>query len=87
MKIISMTCPKCGGELSIDKDSINDFCFCSYCGEKLFVEDNVIRTEHKETIEDLGRIKEAEIEIEKSKNETIYLIALLVVVVIILLIM
>lgn len=39
MKIVSMTCPNCGATLQVDAD--NNKATCSYCGNSLFIDDEV----------------------------------------------
>lgn len=51
MKTINLRCPSCGAQLDISKDRKE--CFCSYCGEKILIDDEINRSEisiKKETI-------------------------------------
>lgn len=54
--LLQMKCPSCGAQLDINTDS--DIMYCSHCGEKIFLENDV-------------RIK-ARVEIEKDKNKYAY---------------
>lgn len=56
MKVVSLTCPGCGANLSIEDGRKQ--CFCEYCGMKIMLDDESIiyRTV------DEARIKEAELQ-------------------------
>lgn len=55
IQFISVKCPDCGAELSIDNS--REFAFCSYCGAKVMVHND---NEHIYRNIDEARIKEAE---------------------------
>jgi DNA-directed RNA polymerase subunit RPC12/RpoP len=57
IQFISVKCPDCGAELSIDNS--REFAFCSYCGAKIIVHND---NEHIYRNIDEARIKEAETE-------------------------
>jgi DNA-directed RNA polymerase subunit RPC12/RpoP len=57
IQFISVKCPDCGAELSIDNS--REFAFCSYCGAKVMVHND---NEHIYRNIDEARIKEAETE-------------------------
>lgn len=57
IQFISVKCPYCGAELSIDNS--REFAFCSYCGAKVMVHND---NEHIYRNIDEARIKEAETE-------------------------
>ena len=62
MKLISMVCPHCGAQLSIDLDRRQ--AFCQYCGTKLLVDDeNTININNR--IVDEARLKEAEVRLKE----------------------
>lgn len=42
IKMIPVTCPRCNA--SIDVDANRDYCFCTYCGTKILMEDDSIKT-------------------------------------------
>lgn len=72
MKMISMKCPECKANLDIEEG--RKYCFCTYCGTKIMIDDGSKTFTYKKV--DEARIKEAEIderirlkelEIEKSK--------------------
>lgn len=44
MKIVSMVCPTCGASLQVDVDQKN--LTCNYCGNSLYVEDEVRHVQH-----------------------------------------
>ena len=71
MKVIGVHCPYCGGNIKFDLDSGKKHCFCIHCGQQIILDDEVIRTEHREVKVDEARIKEADvqaqIELEKLK--------------------
>lgn len=75
VKIISLKCPECGADISIEEG--HKQCFCQYCGAKIILDDgNTIHTYHKV---DEARIKEAEVdklirlkELEIEKEERQY---------------
>lgn len=43
MKMYQLKCPACGGTIEIEGN--RDSCFCSYCGAKVYVEDEALRVE------------------------------------------
>ncbi len=55
LQFISVKCPDCGAELSIDNS--REFAFCSYCGAKVMVHNE---NEHIYRNTDEARIKESE---------------------------
>lgn len=57
VKTISLKCPECGAELSIEEDRKQ--CFCQYCGSKILIDDG--STTHTYRKVDEARIKEAEV--------------------------
>ena len=62
MKLISMICPHCGAQLSIDMDRRQ--AFCQYCGTKLLLDDeNSININNR--IVDEARLKEAEVRLKE----------------------
>lgn len=62
MKLISMICPHCGAQLSIDLDRRQ--AFCQYCGTKLLLDDeNSININNR--IVDEARLKEAEVRLKE----------------------
>ena len=67
MKLISLKCPDCGANLEIEQD--RSFCFCSYCGHKIIIDDEVERSESTYIIRDEARIREAEAEIKEIELE------------------
>ncbi len=65
MKVYHVECPSCGGIIETEKD--RKFLFCTYCGKKIYIDDEVKRIEitrnyntHK-TYTDEARIKESEV--------------------------
>ena len=73
MKTYSIKCPDCGATLSVEEDW--DYCFCSYCGSKIFVDDERtkrIRITDDAKIKDVEakeRIRIAELEEERKRRE------------------
>ena len=62
MKLISMVCPHCGAQLSIDLDRRQ--AFCQYCGNTLLVDDeNTININNR--VIDEARLKEAEVRLKE----------------------
>ena len=59
MKLIDLTCPKCGAAIQVDAD--REFCFCSYCGAKSMIDNGTIH------IVDEAKIKEAEAKIKENE--------------------
>ena len=43
MKMYQLKCPACGGTIEIERN--RDSCFCSYCGAKVYVDDETHRVE------------------------------------------
>lgn len=75
MRLISMKCPECKANLSVDGG--RKYCFCQYCGTKIMLEDDRVNETHY-TYRNEARIRQAEIdreialkklEIEKIKVE------------------
>lgn len=71
MKIVKLECPSCGGNIT---DSIPEgmkYMFCKYCGQKMFIDDGVKRSEHREIKEDITELRriESEKEIELKRLE------------------
>ncbi len=58
IKMISLKCPECGADISVEEG--HKQCFCQYCGAKIILDDgNTTHTYHKV---DEARIKEAEVD-------------------------
>ena len=66
MRVYQMKCPACGGDIEIDEN--RDFCFCSYCGTKVHVDDGTHRVEitkninYHKTYTDEAKIRKIESE-------------------------
>jgi hypothetical protein len=58
MKLQTMICPKCSGQLYFEDDQ--DTCFCSNCGTQVFKSDKGKRTYTYRTIDE-AKIKEQEV--------------------------
>lgn len=58
VKIISLKCPECGADISIEEG--HKQCFCQYCGAKILIDDG--STTHTYRKVDEARIKEAEVD-------------------------
>lgn len=74
IKMISVKCPECGANISIEND--RKFCFCQYCGTKVMMDDGSATYTYRKV--DEARIKEAELkqavrlkelEIEENKRQ------------------
>ena len=61
MKLINLRCTNCGADLQIDADRKQ--AFCTYCGTKLFLDDENIHITNR--IIDEARLKEAEIRLKE----------------------
>ena len=59
MKLMKLYCPSCGANVNYDVDSGKKSFFCLHCGSQILVDDEVIRTEHKEIYVDEAAIKKA----------------------------
>lgn len=83
MKMYQLKCPACGGTIEIERN--RDSCFCSYCGAKVYVDDETHRVEitkninyHKtytdeakiRKIESDERIQEQKIVAEREKGKS-----------------
>ena len=64
MRFVKLVCPHCGANLEIE-DGRNK-CFCSYCGGAVFIDDEVKRSEHRETVtfRDEARLRELDLQEE-----------------------
>lgn len=58
VKIISLKCPECGADISIEEG--HKQCFCQYCGAKIMIDDG--STTHTYRKVDEAKIKEAEVD-------------------------
>lgn len=65
VKMISMTCPKCGANLDV-KDGTKE-CFCTYCGTKILINDDCNKTYTKNI--NVNQTSYDRTEIEKIKLE------------------
>ena len=61
MKLIKLTCSNCGAQLELDADRRQ--AFCTYCGEKLLLDDESIHITNR--IIDEARLKEAEVRLRE----------------------
>ena len=43
MRMYLLKCPECGAELEVEPERVS--CFCSYCGSKVYLDDNTKRVE------------------------------------------
>lgn len=63
-KAYKLTCPNCGADLELTTDK--DFCFCSFCGSRIMIDDGVQRTEYTKNVNyhktytDEARMQEAQ---------------------------
>ena len=66
MELYQLKCPACGGTIEVEKD--RDSCFCSYCGTKISVDDEIHRIEitkninYHKTYTDEAKIRKIESE-------------------------
>ncbi len=61
MKLISLTCSKCGANLEVDSE--RNFCFCQYCGTKLMIDNEQINIQSR--FIDEARLREAEVRMKE----------------------
>ena len=61
MKLIKLTCSNCGAEIELDADRKQ--AFCTYCGTKLYVDNESINITNR--IIDEARLKEAEVRLRE----------------------
>lgn len=61
IKMVSLKCPDCGANLSIEEDRKQ--CFCQYCGSKILIDDGSRTYTHVY----IDRTREKEIELEEKK--------------------
>ena len=61
MKLIRLTCKNCGAELELDAERKQ--AFCTYCGTKLYIDDESINITNR--IIDEARLKEAEVRLRE----------------------
>ena len=52
MKLQALYCPYCAGTVKFDIESGRNYCYCVHCGQQIYFDDEVARSEHKEIIED-----------------------------------
>ena len=66
MRLYQMKCPACGGTIEVDEN--RDSCFCSYCGTKVYIDDEAQRIEitkninYHKTYTDEAKIRKIESE-------------------------
>ena len=60
MKLVSLYCPSCRASLKIDASTKKNYCYCMHCGQQIYIDDEVKRTEHRQIIEDVAKIKEVD---------------------------
>ena len=61
MKLISLTCSKCGATMEVDADRKE--CFCTFCGTKLMIADETININQQ--FIDEARLREAEVRMKE----------------------
>ena len=44
MRIVDMTCPRCGAALKVNIE--RGFCYCEYCGAKLLIDDEGVHVQY-----------------------------------------
>lgn len=70
MKLVDLTCPKCGAAIQVDSEK--EFCFCTYCGAKMLIDKGVTHIIDEAKIreaEALEKVKLAELEAKKEKED------------------
>ncbi len=73
MKIYQLKCPACGASVEVEKG--RESCFCSYCGTKIYVDDEVHRVEitqninYHKTYTDEAKIRKVESEERMHERE------------------
>ena len=65
MKLISLKCPECDANLSIEEGRTQ--CFCQYCGTKILLDDGGKTYTYRKI--DEARLKEAEIRLKELEIE------------------
>ena len=71
MKLITLNCPRCGADLNVEAG--RKYIFCEYCGQKIYIDDEVQRSEHTENINytyrniDEAKIREADARIKEAE--------------------
>ncbi len=73
MKLVTLSCPKCGASLEIKDDRKQ--VFCEYCGAKIVLDDDSVNITHRYV--DEARLKEAEVrlrelDLEREKEKHAY---------------
>jgi len=58
MKLTAVICPSCGAKIKVKAGT--PFCFCTYCGTQIHIDDGSTTHTHREV--DEARIREAELE-------------------------
>ncbi len=84
MKLLTLKCPSCGGQLSVEEG--RDFIFCQYCGTKIIIDrDNEFTYRHideadvkRAETERIVKLKELEFEKENRGNQTVSIIVCLI---------
>lgn len=65
MKLISLKCPECDANLSIEEERTQ--CFCQYCGTKILLDDGGKTYTYRKI--DEARLKEAEVRLRELEIE------------------
>lgn len=87
IKIIPITCPNCGANITIPADK--DYVFCTYCGTKIKIDDDSIKTYNinlNKTIRDEAAIEKIKADEREDKRDDLqiwlYILAIPAIVVI-----
>lgn len=70
MELYQIKCPACGGNINIEEEK--KFCFCPYCGTKVYADDGVKRVEITRIYKNESKIKENEIKNQMHSRELEY---------------
>ena len=67
MRMYQLKCPACGASIEVERN--RDSCFCSYCGTKVYVDDETHRVEITKNIRYTDEAKIRKIESEERMQE------------------
>ena len=62
MKVVAMKCPSCGGSFDVEEGRKD--CYCQFCGEHIFLDDEVKKSEKTFAFRNDTKIRKMELEAE-----------------------
>ena len=83
MKVIDLTCTKCGSSLQINYEEGMTTAFCQYCGQKILLDKETVEV----NVHHSGTIRHENITEDKTKSDIVAIVAACIMIVIFMLIL